>query len=231
MTNRHIAYWVIPPRQNADFVAHMENILAIYKRPYDPQKPVVCMDEQPVQLIRECHDVIPATATAPKRVDYEYERLGTASIFLFTEPLGCYRSAHARPTRTKKDWAQEVANLLDQRYHNGEMVTLICDNLNTHTRGAFYEAFSPEKAHAYLARLDLQYTPKHGSWLNIAENELSAMTRQCLAKRRIPTIDLFNHEISAWYHHVNSKQKGVVWHMTTELARDKLKSLYPVLSC
>ena len=229
MTNRRIAYWVIPPEKNAEFVAHMEDVLDVYARPYDSARPVVCMDEQPVQLIRDCHPTIPATATSPQRVDYEYERMGTASIFLFTEALAGYRRAHARPRRTKTDWAQEVASLLDERYTKGEIVTLVCDNLNTHSAGAFYEAFPPKQARAYLVRLDIRYTPKHGSWLNIAENELSAMTRQCLAQRRIPTIEELDREIRAWAENTNQKQKGVRWHMTIDDARKKLTSLYPTL--
>lgn len=229
MTNRHIAYWVIPPTGNAEFAAHMEDILDLYARTHDPMRPVVCMDEQPVQLIDDCHQTIPATATSPKRVDYEYKRMGTASIFLFTEALAGYRRAHARPNRTKTDWAQEVAALLDERYTKGEIVTLVCDNLNTHTPGAFYETFTPKQARAYLERLDIRYTPKHGSWLNIAENELSAMTRQCLGRERIPTIEKLNIEIGAWSDNVNGKQKGVRWHMTIDHARVKLISLYPAL--
>lgn len=229
MTQRRIAYWVIPPKENAEFVAHMEDILGLYALGYNPQRPVVCMDEQPVQLMIDHYEPLAATARHAKRVDYEYTRKGTASIFVFTEALAGYRKVHARPRRTKIDWAQEVATLLNERYTNGEIVTLVCDNLNTHTPGAFYKTFKPEEARAYLDRIDIRYTPKHGSWLNIAENELSAMTRQCLARQRIPTIEELNEKIGAWAADVNAKQKGVDWHMTIGDARNKLKYLYPAL--
>jgi hypothetical protein len=148
MTKRKIEYWVIPPEADAEFAANMENVLEIYAQPYDPRHPVVCMDEQPVQLIGETRVAIPATKTHAKRVDYEYERHGTASIFMFAEPLSAFRQATARPQRTKVDWAWEVAHLLDTRYAKCERVTLVNDNLNTHTIGAFYEAFPPERARA-----------------------------------------------------------------------------------
>ena len=156
---------MIAPAQNAEFVAGLEEVLAVYARPYDPQQPVVAMDEQPVQLVNERHVPIAATPEHPKRVDYQYERNGTASLFLFSEPLAGFRQVTARAQRTKHDWAQEVAQLLESRYKQGQTVTLIVDNLNTHTRGAFYEAFEPERARAYLQRLRFCYTPKHGSWL------------------------------------------------------------------
>src|SRR6056297_2586157 len=165
MTNRNIDYWVIPPECDAEFVAHMENVLETYEKPYDPAHPVICMDEQPVQLIKESRQPIPATKDHPKRVDYEYERNGTASIFMFCEPLGGWRQATAREHRTKFDWAQEVASLLDGRYADCERITLVCDNLNTHTMGAFYEAFEPAQARSYVRRINFCFTPKHGSWL------------------------------------------------------------------
>ena len=146
---------------------------------------MVCMDEQPVQLLKETRVPIPATKEHRKRVDYEYERKGTASIFMFAEPLSGFRQATARARRTKIDWAIEVAQLLDTRYAEYEDVTLVCDNLNTHTKGAFYEAFAPDRARAYIRRINFCYTPKHGSWLNVAECELSCLTSQCLSDRRI----------------------------------------------
>ncbi len=227
MTKRKIEYWVIPPEADAEFAAHMENVLEIYAKPYDPQRPVVCMDEQPVQFIGETRVAIPATKTRAKRVDYEYERRGTASIFMFAEPLSAFRQATARPQRTKADWAFEVAHLLDTRYAKGETVTLVSDNLNTHTKGAFYEAFPPEQARAYVKRLDFVHTPKHGSWLNIAECELSCLTSQCLAGRRIGDLAYLQSEIGAWSHKTNSKQRGVDWQFQLEDARTKLKKLYP----
>ena len=146
MTKRKIEYWVIPPDADGEFVANMEEVLETYEKAYDPANPVVCMDEQPVQLIGETRVPIPPTKEHPERVDYEYERKGTASIFMFAEPLSGFRQATVRPRRTKYDWAHEVAHLLDTRYADNERITLVCDNLNTHTKGAFYEAFPPEKA-------------------------------------------------------------------------------------
>jgi hypothetical protein len=227
MTKRKIEYWVIPPEADAEFAANMENVLEVYAKPYDPQHPVVCMDEQPVQLIGETRVAIPATKAHAKRVDYEYERRGTASIFMFAEPLSAFRQATARPQRTKSDWALEVAQLLDTRYAKAERITLVSDNLNTHTMGAFYEAFPPGQARAYVQRLNLVHTPKHGSWLNIAECELSCLTSQCLAGRRIGDLGLLQSEIAAWSQKTNAKQRGIDWQFQLEDARTKLKRLYP----
>ena len=189
MTNRKIEYWVIPPNTDAEFVAHMEQVLDTYAKPYNPNCPVICMDEQPVQLHKETRTPIPATAKHGKRVDYEYERAGTACIFMFTEPLAGWREVTVRQTRTKTDWAIEMAQLLEGRYAHCPEVTLVCDNLHTHTKGAFYEAFEPERARELVRRIKFCYTPKHGSWLNIAENELSSMTRQCVSGRRFGELD------------------------------------------
>ena len=163
MTNRKIEYWVIPPEADAEYVAHMEMILDTHELPYDPAIPVVGMDEQPVQLLKETRPPIPATKTQAKRVDYEYERAGTASIFLFTEPLAGWREVTVRERRTKIDWAVEVARLLEGRYADCAKVILVCDNLNTHTIGSFYEAFAPERARSLVRRLEIRHTPKHGS--------------------------------------------------------------------
>jgi hypothetical protein len=227
MTNRNIEYWVIPPEADAEFVAHMEQVLDTYEKPYDPACPVLCMDEQPVRLIQETRQPIPATRRHAKRVDYEYERAGTASIFMFTEPLAGWREATARATKTKLDWAVEVARLLEGRYRKCPLVTLVCDNLNTHTIGAFYEAFKPERARALVRRIDFCHTPKHGSWLNIAENELSSLTRQCVSGRRFGTLGKLQSEPAAWSPDVNTTQRGVDWQMKVKDARGKLKSLYP----
>ena len=227
MSKRMIDYWVIPPENDAEFVACMEEVLETYEKPYDPKHPVICMDEQPVQLLKETKQPIEATKKHPKRVDYEYERNGTASIFLFTEPLSGFRQATARSQRTKADWAQEVATLLDTRYADCEKVTLVLDNLNTHTKGAFYEVFEPAVARNYVKRIEWVYTPKHGSWLNVAECELSAMTRQCLTGRRIGELSELNDEIVAWSDHTNAKQRGVDWQLQIDEARTKLARLYP----
>ena len=227
MTNRKIEYWVIPPEADGEFVAQMEEVLDTYERPYDAARPVICMDEQPVQLHKETRVPIAATAEHGQRVDYEYERAGTASIFMFTEPLAEWRQATVRERRTKNDWATEVAALLEGRYADCPQVMLTCDNLNTHTKGAFYETFEPERARQLVRRIQFCYTPKHGSWLNVAENELSAMTRQCVDGRRFGDIETLRDEIAAWSTDINNTQRGVDWQMKVDDARCKLISIYP----
>jgi hypothetical protein len=229
MTDRKLEYWVIPPEADAEFVAGMEEVLDTYATPYDSRRPVLGMDEQPVQLLKETRTPIPSTKDHPRRVDYEYERAGTASVFLFCEPLVGWRSVSIRERRTKVDWALEVAELLRTRYAEAAKVILVCDNLNTHTKGAFYEAFPPAEARALVRRLDFRHTPKHGSWLNVAENELSAMTRQCLRGRRFGTVEELRKETAAWQQRINDKQRGVEWQFHIDDARTKLKSLYPKL--
>ena len=227
ISGRKLQYWVIPPKANGEYAAAMEEVLHTYERPRDEKCPVICMDEQPIQLIKETRLPLPETREHPQRVDYEYKRAGTASVFLFCEPLAGWRSAHARNRRTKLDWAQEVAHLLEGRYADCEKVTLVLDNLNTHTKGALYEAFEPERARRLAERIEFCYTPKHGSWLNIAECELSSMTRQCLRGRRIGDLETLQGEIEAWSTSLNQSQRGVDWHMTVDEARRKLKSVYP----
>jgi hypothetical protein len=227
MTNRKIEYWVIPPTSDAEFVADMEAVLDTYARPYNRDCPVICMDEQPVQLQRETRTPIPATAKHSKRVDYEYERAGTASIFMFTEPLAGWREVSVRSRRTKVDWATEIARLLEGCYAHCEQVILICDQLNTHTKGAFYEVFEPQRARQLVRRIEFCHTPKHGSWLNIAENELSSLTRQCVSGRRFEDIVTLRDETAAWSTDVNKTQRGVDWQMQIEDARCKLTSVYP----
>jgi hypothetical protein len=226
-TKRSIQYWVIPPKSNAEFVANMEDVLDVYSWPYDANVPVLCMDEQPVQLVEEVNPPIAATKKHPKRVDYEYKRAGVANIFMFAEPLAQWRHVSVREKKTKVDWAIEMASLLEGRYANCEKVIVVCDNLNTHTKGAFYETFEPARARSLVSRIEFHYTPKHGSWLNIAENELSSMTRQCVAGRRIGSADELRVETTAWHDDVNNTQRGVEWQMKTEDARTKLKSVYP----
>jgi len=229
MTKRKIQYWVIPPDADAEFAACMEDVLETYAQPYDAAFPVVCMDEQPVQLTKETREPIAATMEHPQRVDYEYERAGTACVFMFAEPLSGWRKVNARPRRTKVDWALEMEELLRTRYADAEKVMLVCDNLNTHTQGAFYEAFEAKKARELVRRIEFHYTPKHGSWLNIAENELSSFTRQAISGRRIESIEMLRAETSAWADSNNEKQRGIDWQFTVEKARVKLKSLYPNL--
>jgi DDE superfamily endonuclease len=227
MTNRKIEYWVIPPEADGEFVASMEEVLETYEKPYDPACPVICMDEQPVQLLKETRTPIPATTTHGKRVDYEYERAGTANIFMFAEPLAGWREVAVREKKTKLDWATEMARLLEGRYADCAKVILVCDNLNTHTKGAFYEAFEPKRARQLVRRLEFRHTPKHGSWLNIAENELSSLTRQCVSGRRFADIETLRTETTAWSTDVNATQRGVDWQMTIDDARCRLTSVYP----
>jgi DDE superfamily endonuclease len=227
MTNRKIQYWVIPPEADGEFVAHMEEVLETYAKLYDPMRPVLCMDEQPVQLLKETREPIAATAKHARRVDYEYERAGTASIFMFAEPLAGWREVAVRETKTKVDWAIEMARLIEGRYAKVERVIVVCDNLNTHTKGAFYEVFPPARARQLVRRIEFCYTPKHGSWLNIAENELSSLTRQCVADRRFGDVRTLRKETKAWSSDVNNAQRGVDWQMTIDDARGKLTSVYP----
>ena len=204
----------------------MEDILELYCLPYDPNVPLVCMDEQPRQLIKETRIPLPAIPGKAQRVDYEYERNGTVNIFLFVEPLAGWRHVNVRERRTSVDWAHEIKELLEVHYPQAPLVRLVCDNLNTHKIGSLYEAFEPKQARLIAKRLDIHYTPKHGSWLNIAELELSVLTRQCL-DRRIPDIDTLHSETRCWGQTRNEKQKGVDWQFSSDDARIKLKNLYP----
>lgn len=204
----------------------MEDVLDLYQRPYDPDYPVVNMDEQPLQLIGEKVTPLPLQPGQPKKVDYEYVRHGTAVAFLFNEALANWRHVHVQETRTAIDWAEQVRILLEDHYPNANKVLLICDQLNTHAISSLYKAFSPEKARALARRLEIHHTPKHGSWLNIAEIELSAMTKQCL-NRRIDSIEIIKTETTAWVNHRNASEIGVDWRFTSSDARIKLKRLYP----
>lgn len=204
----------------------MEDVLDVYQRPHDPAAPVVCMDEQPVQLVKETRTPVPMAPGRPERVDYEYERAGTASVFLFTEPHAGWRQVRANERRTKIDWALQVRDLLNGRYADVPKVVLVQDNLNTHSIGSLYEAFPPAEARRLAQRLEIHYTPKHGSWLNIAENELSALTTQCLS-RRIGTLDELQHEVAAWESARNRDGVRVNWRFTIDRAREKLRRVYP----
>jgi hypothetical protein len=216
---------VIPPEHSAEFVAQMEEVLDVYQLPCDPMVPMICMDEQPVQLIKETREPIAPKPGESERVDYEYERAGTANIFIFTEPLNGRRHVSVTERRTALDWAHEIQQL-SERYPEAERIRLVCDNLNTHRISSLYEAFPAEQARKLARRLEIHYTPKHGSWLNIAEIELSALTIQCL-DRRIPNIEVLRTETKAWERRRNELQKGVDWQFTTDNARIKLKRLYP----
>jgi hypothetical protein len=204
----------------------MEDVLDVYARPRDPAAPVVCMDEKPYQLLGHARDPIPAAPGRDRREDSEYVRHGTCSIFVWVEPLAGRRRVVARQRRTRVDWAHEVEHLLTIDYPDAERVLLVMDNLNTHTLGSLYEAFEPAKARALAQRLEIHHTPKHGSWLNIAEIELSALTRQCL-DRRIDDLDILNAELAAWQSATNADQRQVQWHFTTNDARTRLRHLYP----
>jgi hypothetical protein len=177
----------------------MEDVLAVYARPYNKNRPVVCMDEKPYQFLSLNRNSIPLKPGAPQREDYEYIRLGTCSIFIFTEPLSGWRYAQALPQRTKKDWARLIKWLVEEQYPQAEKIVLVMDNLNTHVISSLYETFEPQEAFKLAQRLEIHYTPVHGSWLNIAEIELSAMAAQCLGQRRIPGLMSLNEELSAWH--------------------------------
>ena len=218
--------WVIPPTENAEFVAAMEGVLDLYQKPLDTNVPVVNMDEQPVLLRDDVRNPCPAKCGRVKRVDYEYKRNGTASLFLFTEALSGWRQVSVRERRTAVDWAQEVQLLLDKVYPKAKRVILVCDNLNTHKVSSLYKAFPAAEARRLCSRLEIVYTPKHGSWLNIAEIELSVLTRQCLC-RRIPDIETLRRETKAWEIRRNAEAKQVDWQWTTNDARIRLKRLYP----
>jgi len=204
----------------------MEDVLELYQRPYDPQFPVVCMDEQPVQLVKETRQPLRARPGRLRRYDYEYERAGTASIYLFTETLRGWRQVNARQRRTAVDWAQELRSLLVERYAKAEKVILVCDNLNTHKVASLYEAFAPAEARRLAQRVEIHYTPKHGSWLNVAECELSILSRHCL-RGRTGSIAALRRKVVPWASERNRRQRGVDWQFSTADARIKLKRLYP----
>ena len=204
----------------------MEDILDLYERPYDEQYPVVGMDEQPVQLIGKTRLAIPMGPGRKHRYDYEYKRNGTAVNFMFTEPLCSWRKVNVRRRKTMVDWAEEIRELLDVDYPHAKKVILVCDNLNTHKIASLYEAFAPEEAKRLRERLETHYTPKHGSWLNMAEIELSLLTRMAL-HRRIGRIEELRCQSQAWAERRNRKEQKVDWRFRTDDARIKLKRLYP----
>lgn len=216
---------MIPPEQNGNFVANMEMVLDVYKRPYDPRFPVVCMDESPKQLIEETKVPIAASPGNAAKYDYEYKRCGVCNIFMACEPLAGKRIVKITERRTKTDWAYFLEDIAAQ-YNSAEKIKLVMDNLNTHTPGSLYEAFPPEKAKALWDRFEFVYTPKHGSWLNMAEIELNVLTGQCL-NRRIDNIEDIRKEATAWQKYRNNKNAKVNWQFTTGNARIKLLRLYP----
>ena len=205
----------------------MERVLDVYKRPFDPLHPVVCMDESPKQLIGEVQPPIPVSPGQPAKQDYEYRRVGVCNIFLACEPLAGKRLVTITERKTKRDWAVFL-ELIAGHYCNADKITLVMDNLNTHEPGALYEAFPPKKAKALWDRFEFVYTPKHGSWLNMAEIELNVLTGQCL-NRRIDDVEVVRKEVNAWQKHRNNRQAKVNWQFTTKDARIKLSRLYPTL--
>jgi hypothetical protein len=216
---------VIPPEHNGNFVANMEKVLEVYKRPYDPRFPVICMDESPKQLIGETKTPIPAEPGKPVKYDYEYKRYGVCNIFMSCEPLAGKRHVKVTEKKTKKDWAHFLEDIAGH-YSDAARITLVMDNLNTHTPGSLYETFQPAKAKQLWDRFEFIFTPKHGSWLNMAEIELNVLTGQCL-DRRIDNIDEVRREVDAWQLHRNNKESKVNWHFTADDARIKLVRLYP----
>jgi len=219
--------WCIPPEQNGEFVCHMEDILEVYRRPLNPKRPVVCMDEMPYQLIAETRTPQPLQRTRARRYDYEYKREGVVNLFLAFAPLLGQRFVCVTSRRTAVDWAHFIRYLVDELFPAAECIVLVLDNLNTHVGGALYEAFPPQEARRLLSKLEIHYTPKHGSWLNMAEVEFSVLSRQCL-DRRIGTQKLLVREVTAWVNSRNTSGATAHWQFTTADARIKLKRLYPV---
>ena len=217
---------MIPPQASADFVCAMEDVLEVYTRPYDPTHPVVCLDEISKQLVAETRTPLPAEPGQPERVDYEYERCGTANLFMINEPLMGQREVTVTERRTAIDFAQVVHDLLEVRYPHAERVVLVMDNLNTHKPAVLYQAFEPKVARSLIDQLEIHHTPKHGGWLNMAEIELSVLSRQCL-DRRIPDLDTLTREVIAWQQARSAYPHPVNWRFTTPDARIKLKRLYP----
>jgi len=220
--------WCIPPDANAAFVCCMEDILTLYTQPEDPKRPLVCMDEVPKQLLSDVRDPIPAQPGQSERVDYAYQRNGVANLFMFFEPFRGQRHVKVTHTRTRLDWAKAMRELSDEIHPQAEKIVVVLDNLNTHTPAAFYLAFEPEEARRLTNRFEFHFTPKHGSWLNMAEIELSVLSRQCL-KRRIPDDVTLEREAQAWTLDRNSKVVKVDWRFSTADARIKLKRLYPMI--
>lgn len=219
--------WCIPPEQDGQFVARMERVLDVYSREYDPRRPVVCMDEQPVQLVSESRTPVEAAPGRPARVDYEYVREGSCVVWMFVEPLGCWRDVRVTSRRTAVDWAHQIRDLVDDpRFSEAELITLVSDNLNTHDFGSLYQAFEPQEAKRIADRLEMIPTPKHGSWLNISESELSVLTRQSLSDR-VASQQRVTDRVTPWNQSRNNEQKGVDWQFKTDDARIKLKHVYP----
>jgi hypothetical protein len=218
----------IPPEANEEFVASMEDVLDVYQRPYDPRFPQICMDEGNKQLLKDVREPIPMEKDRPKREDNEYKREGVFDIFGACEPLTGKYFFNITESRTKEDWAYFMRDLIDVRYKDAEKIILVMDNLNTHGPGSFYKVFPPEEARRLTRKLEIHYTPKHGSWLNMAEIMLSILARQCLAER-IESMEKAKEKIMAWQEERNQAHVTINWRFTAEDARIKLKRLYPII--
>jgi transposase len=219
---------VIPAEASGEFVARMEDVLEVYHRPYDPNRPLVCLDEVPVQLVSEVRVPLPPAPGRPARFDYEYRREGVANLFMAFEPLLGWRHVEVTARRTAKDLAGVLRYVAEELHPGAERLVLVTDNLNTHTTGCLYEAFAPERARRIAERLEWHYTPRHGSWLNMAEIELAALAKQCLG-RRIGSIEELRRAVGAWAEERNERMVEARWQFTTAKARVKLHRLYPSL--
>ena len=217
--------WCIPS-VSAEFVAAMEDVLDLYAEPYDPQRPTICFDETSTQLIGESRIPLPARPGFPERFDYEYRRNGTRNIFMLCEPLGGWRHVAVTDQRTMQDFAHQMRWLADQAYPDAQRIRVVLDNLNTHRPASLYETFAPGEARRILKRLEFHYTPKHGSWLNMAEIELSVLSRQCLG-RRISDEATLQREVAALEQQRNDARATIQWRFTTTAARTTLHRLYP----
>ena len=220
--------WVIPPKANAAFVASMEDVLDTYEQPYDPARPVVCVDEAGKQLIGEVRQPLPVRPATPAKQDSQYQRGGMANLFMAFEPLAGRRHVEVTQRKTSVDFARFLQTLSDKHYPHAQKIVLVCDNLSTHSPAALYEAFEPAEAHRLAQRFAWHYTPKHGSWLNVAEMELSVLARQCL-DRRIPDEPTLRQQVAAWQSDRNAAGVSVHWQFTTADARIKLSKLYPTI--
>lgn len=221
--------WVIAPEKSGEFVANMEKVLDVYKRPYNADFPVVCMDESPKQLIEESRPSIKTKPGQIERIDYEYVRKGVVNIFIANEPLSGRRKTQVTEFKTKTDWAKFMKLIADKEYPLAKKITIVMDNYNTHNASSFYETFEPTEAKRLCDRFEMIYTPKHGSWLNMAEIELNVLMGQCL-DRHIPTIEIIKNEVNAWTKNRNNKKSKINWQFTNKEARIKLKRLYPTIN-
>jgi transposase len=224
-----VKQWCIPPQGNAAFVAAMEDVLEVYRRAYDPTHPLVCMDEKAVQLVGETRQPLLVKAGREARSDFEYVRRGVTNLFIFFEPLAAKRQVAIRERRGARQWAEVMRELVDVHYPQAERITVVLDNLNTHALSSLYQVYEPKEARRIARKLEMHYTPKHGSWLNMAEIELSVLARQCL-KRRLASEEELGQEVMAWTKARNGSEATVDWRFTTDDARIKLKRLYPIIA-